>query len=265
VSDTQVFPGSRWWRFDFHCHTPISSDFDPIESKTLTPRDWLLAYMGAGVDAVAVTDHNSAEWISPLITALEALDAERPQEWRPLTLFPGVEITAQGGLHLLAIFGPGTPQRILDGLLHGRLAGWVAGKPTHELQCAQSAADVADAIRASGGLAVAAHADKENGLLFGRVDPADNTFKPLLPERDIEPVLARLDALELHEPAGAAANHFRAKLTGRAQVAGSDWPHHTRNAGSTPSAHCGRRLRSRRRRDSAQDLGSAVYASRTCI
>lgn len=60
---TETFPGSRWWRFDFHTHTPASSDYDATEAATLAPREWLLACMGASVDAVAVTDHNCSDWI----------------------------------------------------------------------------------------------------------------------------------------------------------------------------------------------------------
>ncbi len=35
----QQYPGSRWWKFDFHNHTPASSDFDASEIATLQPRD----------------------------------------------------------------------------------------------------------------------------------------------------------------------------------------------------------------------------------
>ena len=51
------YPGSRWWKFDFHNHTPASSDFDASEISTLQPRDWLLAYMRKDIACVAVTDH----------------------------------------------------------------------------------------------------------------------------------------------------------------------------------------------------------------
>ena len=59
VSD---FPGARWWKFDFHTHTPASIDYgmgpDSAQLKKITPEDWLLSYMRAGIDCVAVTDHN---------------------------------------------------------------------------------------------------------------------------------------------------------------------------------------------------------------
>jgi predicted metal-dependent phosphoesterase TrpH len=89
VTDQALIPGSRWWRFDFHNHTPASSDYFIGERDTLSGRDWLLAYMRAAVDAVAVTDHNTADWVERLHQALAALDAEKPEGWRPLVLFPG--------------------------------------------------------------------------------------------------------------------------------------------------------------------------------
>ena len=219
MNTTQI-PGSRWWRFDFHNHTPASSDFHPAERDTLQARDWLLAYMRAGVDAVVVSDHNTAAWVTQLQEALAALVVEQPPEWRPLALFPGLEISANEGVHLLAIFGPGTPRQTLDGLL-GKLTGWAAGKPNHEQQCEQSAVLVAKAIHDSGGLAVAAHADKPRGIFVA----------PGVTGRSLDSLLTVLDAIELHDPQGSVAQASLAHWRGRAVVAGSDSPHRTSNAG----------------------------------
>ena len=122
--------------------------------------------MRAGVNAVAVTDHNTAEWVEPLQAALAALNAEQPDGWRPLALYPGAEITASTGMHILAVFAPGTPRRTLDGLLYGALTGWQENKPNHEQQCSQSVLDVIAAIHQKGGLAIAAHAMVDRGLFF---------------------------------------------------------------------------------------------------
>ena len=182
---TEAFPGSRWWRFDFHTHTPASSDYDSTEAATLTPREWLLAYMHANVDAVAVTDHNCSDWIEQLQQALAALDAEQPAGWRPLVLFPGVEVSAGDGLHVLALFAPAISKSQIDGLLYGKLSGWLTDKPSAERQCTQSAADVIDAVHSLRGLAIPAHVDKVNGLLFGSVDAAGQ-FQPRVAGRSID-------------------------------------------------------------------------------
>ena len=230
MTDEAPIPGSRWWRFDFHNHTPASSDFFIGERDSLSARDWLLAYMRAGVDAVSITDHNTADWTERLNLALTALDAEKPESWRPLVLFPGAEITASGGIHILAIFGPGTPKQTLDGLIHGKLSGWPAKAPNHEQQCAQSVLDVVAAIHEAGGLAIAAHADKERGLLQGSVS-AQGLFEPSLSGRDVRGALAVLDAVELQDAAGPSATHFVKELAMLPVVAGSDAPHRTSNAG----------------------------------
>ncbi len=68
--------GARWWKFDFHAHTPKSDDYgkgctNQDELKQRSPREWLLYHMRAGLDCVAVTDHNSGAWIDELKKALD--------------------------------------------------------------------------------------------------------------------------------------------------------------------------------------------------
>ena len=105
-----MWNGARWWKFDFHTHTPASSDYgrghQQQELRQQSPKDWLLDYMRAEVDCVAVTDHNSGDWIDRLKTAIEELKADSPSDYRELFLFPGMEISVHGGIHLLAIFDP---------------------------------------------------------------------------------------------------------------------------------------------------------------
>ncbi|MDE0510236.1 MAG: hypothetical protein OXI88_00380, partial [Gammaproteobacteria bacterium] len=102
------YPGSRWWKFDFHTHTPASEDYgrgkDQSSLRQISPQDWLLNFMRAGIDCVAVTDHNSADWVDQLKEAYVELEQEQAPDFRPLHLFPGVEITANGNIHILAIF-----------------------------------------------------------------------------------------------------------------------------------------------------------------
>jgi predicted metal-dependent phosphoesterase TrpH len=87
--------GSRWWKFDFHTHTPASEDYgkgpNQRELKNRTPKEWLLDYMRAGIDCVTVTDHNSGAWIDRLKGALSELENESHADFRPIHLFPGKE------------------------------------------------------------------------------------------------------------------------------------------------------------------------------
>ena len=77
------YPGSRWWKFDFHTHTPASTDTPwSRQNLDLSPRDWLLKYMEAGIDCVAITDHNHGGWIDTLKAAYSEMKASA-QEGNP--------------------------------------------------------------------------------------------------------------------------------------------------------------------------------------
>ena len=227
------YPGSRWWKFDFHNHTPASSDFDMNEINTLSPRDWLLAYMRKGIDCVAVTDHNCSEWIEKLQITLKDLAKEDPQaeDYRPLVLFPGIEITTSDSLHVLAIFSPEVNRSVLDGLLVGKLKLSNVGKPTAELMFSESTSTVIDCIHDLNGLAIAAHVEKDKGLLQGRVDTS-GAFSPNLSVRLIDAVLPKLDGLEFQSMDNDCCRYFVDRIAGKALVSGSDWPHNSANAGS---------------------------------
>jgi hypothetical protein len=101
-------PGARWWKFDFHTHTPASMDYGKGENqsslKQLALSEWLLGFMRAEVDCLAVTDHNTGESFDRLRKELDDLESTQHPEFRPLHLFPGVELSVNGGFHLLAIF-----------------------------------------------------------------------------------------------------------------------------------------------------------------
>ena len=70
------FVGARWWKFDFHTHTPASFDYGKSDSALKTsksPRDWLLDYIAKGIECVAITDHNTGDWVDGLKDAAESL------------------------------------------------------------------------------------------------------------------------------------------------------------------------------------------------
>ena len=103
------WPGSRWWRCDLHAHSPASHDFGS-EADRADPNwlAWITSARDAGLDAVAVTDHNTAEGIAPLQEAAAGLEGSP-------VLFPGVEVTASDGVHLLVLMDPAcTHQHVED-------------------------------------------------------------------------------------------------------------------------------------------------------
>lgn len=158
--------GSRWWKFDFHNHTPTSDDYgkgpDQAKHKQISHKDWLLNYMRQRIDCVAVTDHNSGAWIDPLKQALQELASEDHPDFRPLYLFPGVEISVQGNIHILAIFGLDKTTSDIDSLLGAVGYRGTKGKSDGCSEC--STVEVIDKIAKSGGLAIPAHVDQANGL-----------------------------------------------------------------------------------------------------
>ena len=188
------YPGSRWWKFDFHTHTPASKDtYWAQNSVNLSPEDWLLRCMQAGIDCVAVTDHNSGQWIDKLKTAYAKMkrraDTNTASEgFRELVLFPGVEISVQGGFHLLAILDPTAGTGDINTLL-GRV-GFGGTKGESDAVTRKGAAEVVKEVLNAGGIPIPAHADGPKGLL--RLEPNNrstqldaNTVRQVLDENGI--------------------------------------------------------------------------------
>lgn len=201
MSQPWPYPGARWWKFDFHTHTPASKDTGAWQAaigmpNELTPQAWLLKYMAAGIDCVAVTDHNTGEWIDQLKAAYAEMRREAdagapPVGFRELHLFPGVEISVQGGFHLLAIFDPSaTSQTISDLLARVDYAGT---RGDSDGVTREGAARVVERVLAANGLAIPAHVDGEKGLL--QVEPG--TRKCLMDTNTVRQVMQEAGILAL--------------------------------------------------------------------
>jgi len=221
-------PGSRWWKLDVHTHTPASKETEVWQQAVgkpdeVTPAKWLLQYMAAGIDCVAVTDHNSGEWIDRLKNAYAQMQAQAdggnaPAGFRPLTIFPGVEISANGGIHVLAIFDPSATTSHIDSLLGA--VEYAGTKGDSDGETRKSVAEVIAKIIERGGIAIPAHADSTKGLL--RVDPG--TRKCALSAHTVRQALEveGLLAVEWCDPANPYPEAVD-KLAGRlARVLGSD-------------------------------------------
>jgi len=158
--------GARWWKFDFHTHTPASDDYGkgPHQDtlKQRTPREWLLDYMKAEIDCVAITDHNSGAWIDGLKAEYAQMEKERPDGFRPLHLFPGVEISVYGGIHVLAILDRDKGTSDIDRLLGA--VGYKGTKGSCDSVTSRTLNEVAEEITRVGGIAIPAHVDEANGL-----------------------------------------------------------------------------------------------------
>lgn len=221
--------GARWWKFDLHTHTPASDDYGKgphqAELKQLTPKEWLLGYMRAGHDCVAITDHNSGAWIDRLRSALGELDEEQPDGYRPIHLFPGVEISVNGGVHLLGVIATDGITSDIDSLLGA--AGFSGTKGSSDAVTSKSFAEVVAEVVKAGGIAIPAHVDGDNGL-FG------------LPGTTLAQALSckwifAIEVLDLSRPKPAAYTEKKLHWT---EVLGSDSHHPSGKQGQRfPGSH----------------------------
>jgi len=173
--------GSKWWKFDFHTHTPESDDYGRGEAslKGINSEAWLSAAMGSGIDCVVVTDHNAAGWIDKLKEKNRELQTRepRPDWYRELTIFPGVEITvadSRSRVHLLAVFDPDCDSQTVTGVLGacGITDGYGDGEQT---STTTGFVDTVRNITDANGIAIPAHIDGSKGLL-------ENNTTALTPE-----------------------------------------------------------------------------------
>ncbi len=145
--------GANWLKADLHVHTPASPDVSE-EYKSATPDDIVAAALQKGLDAIAITDHNTAEWCDAMVQAAEGT---------PLTVFPGVEISTPQG-HLLALFDNQVPSSDIEDLL---ISVGIDRSDFGSTEAATSKgiAGVSDAIAQHEGIAVAAHVNGDKGFL----------------------------------------------------------------------------------------------------
>ncbi len=207
--------GAKWWKFDFHNHTPASTDFGKGDAThvAITPENWLLMYMTAGIDCVAITDHNSGEWIDKLKTALAAMEAVEPKPagYRKLFLFPGVEISASGNTHILALFDISADTKKIQALLGA------VGFPSDQFGTSDAVTEksvelVINEIHKAGGIAIPAHIDKASGLF---INQSGNTLKQTL-------AVEGLLAIELIDKAFAKPDVYTQSKLRLAEVIGTD-------------------------------------------
>jgi energy-coupling factor transporter ATP-binding protein EcfA2 len=125
--------------------------------------------MDAGIDCVAITDHNGGAWVDVLTAAYAKMKEAGDATFRPLHLFPGVELSVNGGFHVLALFDATVSTADIDSLL-GKV-DYVGTKGDANGVTQKSITEVIKSIADAGGIAIPAHVDQDKGLL--RVQPAD--------------------------------------------------------------------------------------------
>ena len=233
------YPGARWWKFDFHSHTPKSSDYGRGEKqaslKQLGAQEWLLGFMRAGIDCVAVTDHNTGEWIDELKEELDNLERMQHSEFRSLYLFPGVELSVNGGFHLLAIFGTDSTTSDIEFLMGAVRYDGSRGDSNGVTR--KSAVEVVEIVLESGGIPILAHVDGPKGLLRPRAEGSKKTeldSKTVIQVLDCEDILAmEVIASDFEKP-----DLYEQRELAWAEVLGSDSHHPEGETGEKyPGSH----------------------------
>ncbi|MBU3918644.1 AAA family ATPase [Patescibacteria group bacterium] len=85
--------GLKFKKFDLHIHTPASDDF---KDKNVTAEDIVDSALEKGLTGIAITDHQTAEWVDKVVA-----------KKKDLVIFPGCELLVTGGekgIHVLVIF-----------------------------------------------------------------------------------------------------------------------------------------------------------------
>lgn len=158
MSKSWEWPGSRWWRLDLHTHSPASFDFGTEQERNQPDwRRWIESVRDAGLDGVAITDHNTSAAIANLKGAAEHV-ADAP------VVFPAVEVTASCGTHLLFILDPRTGQTDVDDFL-SRADVPVAQRGTREARSSKSIEQILALGDQCDGIFLGAHVNGTAGLL----------------------------------------------------------------------------------------------------
>ncbi|WP_038252620.1 TrlF family AAA-like ATPase [Xenorhabdus bovienii] len=208
------FVGAKWWKFDFHTHTPASFDYGKEDSNlktSKTPKDWLLDYIAQDIECVAVTDHNTGEWIDGLKDAAENLRAEGYS----IYIFPGVEITANSNIHVLGIFDPSATSADINAIVGASKFRGTKGDSNSVAE--ESAENVVKEIIFAGGVAIPAHIDMKAGLCqqtsshtIRQVCERANAIEIIFPDQiRVDAPLSRYTKLNLELPSiiGSDAHH----------------------------------------------------------
>jgi len=183
--------GNCFKKVDLHVHSPASKD---ASWGDINEYDFLKYFEDKDFEMIAVTDHNSGEWIDKLISA--AKDQRKRNNWK-IRIIPGVEVST-GNIHLTVLFPEDTDSKKIGhflSLLKIVPNDW--GKPEQITELSPSAVcDVAH-NEDFNGIVVGAHCKSDKGVIGGltgqirlktleNIDILELNIDSELPERTIK-------------------------------------------------------------------------------
>lgn len=202
-------------KFDLHIHSCLS----PCASLEMSPAEIVARAAAAGLGGIALTDHQSARNCPAMaecarragIACLYGLEVQTSEEVHTVALFDTVE----QALELTEMVYTALPKRVNAPEVFGDQPVVTADDEVVELEwrilamgCRLSISDVAERVRALGGLYLAAHVDRPNFSVLGSLGAVpDGCF----------------DAVEVSRTADAA--EWARRTAGYAMVRSSDAHH----------------------------------------
>lgn len=194
----------RTMKADLHIHTCLS----PCADLRMSPQSIAEHAKIEEIDILGICDHNSAENVPALIRAAGRYE---------ISVLPGLEVTSQEEVHILALFDRLEPAFKLQELIYNHLPGEndeeafgmqvVVDEKGEILRfnnklligaSTLSVNEVVDAIHSLKGLAIAAHIDREGFSLVGQLGfiPPDLDLDAL----EISPLTTYQEAMEKFNP-----------------------------------------------------------------
>ena len=138
--------GSAFRKIDLHVHTPKSICYS---DQSVTLEQIVDAALAIGLEAIAVTDHNTVEAVN---------DIRREAGKKELFVFPGIELSTKGG-HVIALFELDTPvERLQDFLDYVGIDRKRWGDATTMTN--SGIEEVFQKIEERGGVAITAHIER---------------------------------------------------------------------------------------------------------
>src|SRR5215207_2268970 len=208
----------QWYHMDLHLHTPASADY---QEAGISYIDILRRAELRALDIIAFTDHNTVAGYAAMMSEirqleyLESLGRATPDENRLLAeyhrlldkilVLPGFEFTATFGFHVLGIFDPQTPVRLLEHLLLNlRIPVEALERGITEVGASSDVLTAYRVINEAGGICIAAHANSSHGVAMRGFDFGGQTKIAYTQD----PNLHALEVTDLNSRARTATARF---------------------------------------------------------
>ena len=163
-------------KYDFHMHSALS----PCGDRDMTPNNMVNMAKLIGLDAIAVTDHNSIG---------NARSAMKVGESVGLKVVPGMEVETNEEVHILTLYPDISAAEYVAEIVYSRLPD-IPNKP--EIFGAQAFMDEEDNVIGYEDKTLISSADISINELFGYVEEAGGIFIPAHVDRHSYSVLTNL-------------------------------------------------------------------------